>query len=68
LAGLSKKDTTEKADQIEETEETSMVENATPDEAATELPALVRLSPIRYEILRAARGEERSQDGDGHVS
>ena len=47
------KDTTEKTEQFEEAEEISTAHNATPDEATTEVPARVRLSPIRYEILRA---------------
>ena len=53
LAGLSMKDTTEKTEQFEEAEDNSTAHNATPDEAPTEVPARVRLSPIRYEILRA---------------
>ena len=48
------KDTTENADQIEETEETSMVENNT-DESAPEAPAKVRQSPITYEIKKAGK-------------
>ena len=47
------KDTTEKPEQFEEAEEISTAHNATLDEAPTEVPARVRLSPIRYEILRA---------------
>ena len=48
------KDTTEKTEQFEEAEDISTANNATtPDEAPTEVPARVRLSPIRYEILRA---------------
>ena len=38
----------------EETEDTSMVENAT-DESAPEAPAKVRQSPITYEIKKAGK-------------
>jgi hypothetical protein len=39
---------------IEETEDTSTVDNATPTiETSDELPIRVRLSPIGYEIIRA---------------
>jgi hypothetical protein len=47
------KDTTEKTEQIEEAEDISTANTTTPDEAPTEVPARVRLSPIRYEFLRA---------------
>ena len=48
------KDTAENTDQIEETEDTSTVDNATPTiEINDELPIRVRLSPIGYEIIRA---------------
>ena len=54
LAGLSMKDTAENTDQIEETEDTSTVDNATPTiEINDQLPIRVRLSPIGYEIIRA---------------
>ncbi len=53
LAGLSMKDTSENTDQIEETEDTSTVSNATTDEGHDDVPARVRLSPIAYEIIRA---------------
>ena len=48
------KDTTEKPEQFEETEETSMVENAT-GESAPEAPAKVRESPITYQVKKAAK-------------
>ena len=47
------KDTSENTDQIEETEDTSTVPNATTDEGHDDVPARVRLSPIAYEIIRA---------------
>ena len=50
---LSMKDTSENTDQIEETEDTSTVPNATTDEGHDDVPARVRLSPIAYEIIRA---------------
>ena len=53
LAGLSMKDTTENTDQIEEAEDISTADNATPDEAPAEVPARVRLSPIGYDIVKA---------------
>lgn len=53
LAWLSMKDTSENTDQIEETEDTSTVPNATTDEGHDDVPARVRLSPIAYEIIRA---------------
>jgi len=53
LAGLSMKDTTENTDPIEEAEDISTADNATPDEATAEASPRVRLSPITYEIIRA---------------
>ncbi len=48
------KDTSENTAQIEETEDTSTVDNATPTiEISDDLPIRARLSPIGYEILRA---------------
>ncbi len=37
----------------EEAEDISTADNATPDEAPTEVPARVRLSPISYDIVKA---------------
>lgn len=47
------KDTTENTDPIEEAEDISTADNATPDEATAEASPRVRLSPITYEIIRA---------------
>jgi hypothetical protein len=63
LAGLSMKDTSENTDQIEETEDTSTVPNATTDEGHDDVPARVRLSPIGYKIIRAGKAYTLLVDG-----